>query len=108
MYSPNQIIRTISLIGAFILAATTARAVIPAPDGGYANDNTAEGENALFSLTTGASNSASKVEEQSADIERLESKVAQQVDLQSKVAQQQKEIQISQQLSKRRVRKSRM
>jgi len=28
----------------------TARAVDPAPDGGYANDNTAEGENAFFDL----------------------------------------------------------
>jgi hypothetical protein len=30
-----------------------ARAVIPAPDGGYPGSNTAEGEDALFSLTTG-------------------------------------------------------
>src|SRR5437016_7134357 len=36
----------------------TARAVTPAPDGGYANSNTAEGEDALFSLTTGFGNSA--------------------------------------------------
>jgi hypothetical protein len=28
----------------------SVRAVIPAPDGGYANDNTAEGENAFFDL----------------------------------------------------------
>ena len=34
------------------------RAVTPAPDGGYANDNTAEGTKALFSLTTGLSNTA--------------------------------------------------
>ena len=33
-------------------------AVVPAPDGGYPGRNTAEGENALFSLTTGASNTA--------------------------------------------------
>ena len=32
----------------------TARAVTPAPDGGYPNNNTAEGDNALFSLTTGS------------------------------------------------------
>src|SRR4029077_9944245 len=31
-----------------------ARAVSPAPDGGYANGNTAEGTNALFHLTTGS------------------------------------------------------
>jgi hypothetical protein len=35
-----------------------AQAVVPAPDGGYPGANTAEGENALFSLTTGASNTA--------------------------------------------------
>jgi trimeric autotransporter adhesin len=33
-----------------------ARAVFPPPDGGYPNFNTAEGQNALFSLTTGAGN----------------------------------------------------
>ena len=33
-------------------------AVVPAPDGGYPGANTAEGDNALFSLTTGASNTA--------------------------------------------------
>jgi len=32
--------------------------VLPAPDGGYGNDNTAEGTNALFSLTTGTHNTA--------------------------------------------------
>jgi len=35
-----------------------AFAVSPAPDGGYANGNTAEGTNALFSLTTGVNNTA--------------------------------------------------
>jgi trimeric autotransporter adhesin len=33
-------------------------AVLPAPDGGYPGANTAEGDFALFSLTTGASNTA--------------------------------------------------
>jgi hypothetical protein len=37
----------------------TARAVSPAPDGGYANENTAECDSALFSLTTGTHNTAS-------------------------------------------------
>ena len=36
-----------------------AQAVVPAPDGGYPNLNTAEGQNALFSLTTGQWNTAS-------------------------------------------------
>ena len=35
-----------------------ARAVVPAPDGGYANWNTAEGTNALFHLTSGVYNTA--------------------------------------------------
>jgi hypothetical protein len=35
-----------------------AQAVVPAPDGGYAGGNTAEGQNALFSLTTGGYNTA--------------------------------------------------
>jgi len=33
-------------------------AVTPAPDGGYANGNTAEGQNALLNLTSGAYNTA--------------------------------------------------
>jgi trimeric autotransporter adhesin len=35
-----------------------ARAVSPAPDGGYPNGNTAEGTSALLSLTTGVANTA--------------------------------------------------
>jgi hypothetical protein len=34
------------------------QAVVPAPDGGYPNFTTAEGQNALFSLTTGSANTA--------------------------------------------------
>ena len=37
---------------------TNTKAVSPAPDGGYPGGNTAEGENALLSLTTGAYNTA--------------------------------------------------
>jgi hypothetical protein len=36
----------------------TIQAVTPAPDGGYPNHNTAEGDNALLSLTTGLNNTA--------------------------------------------------
>jgi Chaperone of endosialidase len=35
-----------------------AQAVVPAPDGGYPGGNTAEGQNALFSLTAGGFNTA--------------------------------------------------
>ena len=35
-----------------------AHAVSPAPDGGYPGGNTAEGQNALFSLTSGGFNTA--------------------------------------------------
>src|SRR5512132_373339 len=35
-----------------------AQAVVPAPDGGYPNNNTAEGQDALFSLTPGLDNTA--------------------------------------------------
>jgi hypothetical protein len=41
----------------FALSQRT-QAVVPAPDGGYANGNTAEGTNALLSLTSGANNTA--------------------------------------------------
>jgi endosialidase-like protein len=41
-----------------LLTSPNAFAVLPAPDGGYPNDNTAEGEDALFSLTSGPNNTA--------------------------------------------------
>jgi hypothetical protein len=37
-------------------SASGAQAVMPPPDGGYAGFNTAEGQNALFGLTTGVAN----------------------------------------------------
>ena len=44
----------------FCLAAVgpKAQAVVPPPDGGYPGFNTAEGQKALFSLTTGQWNTA--------------------------------------------------
>src|ERR1051325_11508430 len=45
-------------IAALLAFAPTLRAVTPAPDGGYANNNTAEGTNSLFNLTSGFNNTA--------------------------------------------------
>jgi HJR/Mrr/RecB family endonuclease len=47
---------TFALVG-FALVQNT-HAVTPAPDGGYPGGNTAEGQNALLSLTTGTNNTA--------------------------------------------------
>jgi trimeric autotransporter adhesin len=43
---------------AWFAVSPRARAVNPAPDGGYPNENTAEGDNALLNLTTGGGNTA--------------------------------------------------
>src|ERR1700736_4798100 len=43
---------------AWFALSPAVRAVSPPPDGGYANGNTAEGTDALFSLTTGTHNTA--------------------------------------------------
>ena len=48
----------ISLVLASFALPERAHAVSPAPDGNYPNGNTAEGQNALFSLTTGGYNTA--------------------------------------------------
>jgi hypothetical protein len=50
--------KTHYLVLAVLVFATTVFAVNPPPDGGYPNGNTAEGQDALFSLTTGISNAA--------------------------------------------------
>jgi trimeric autotransporter adhesin len=58
-YSPLQ--RAFILIPLVLMCfapSPEARAVVPAPDGGYPGFNTAEGTNALFSLTSGAANTA--------------------------------------------------
>jgi uncharacterized coiled-coil protein SlyX len=52
--SPLVITLTLLCFGLF----PKAQAVVPPPDGGYSGFNTAEGQNALFSLTTGAANTA--------------------------------------------------
>ena len=66
--TPQPITNSISPLSSrrmFVLIAVVGlalspmmQAVVPAPDGGYPGGNTAEGDNALFTLTTGASNTA--------------------------------------------------
>ena len=46
------------VLAAFALSPTAQAQLSPPPDGGYAGDNTAEGSDALFSLTTGTENTA--------------------------------------------------
>ena len=58
MKNQNIILTTILLTLGFFTLAQRTQAVVPAPDGGYPNFNTAEGQNALFSLTTGQWNTA--------------------------------------------------
>src|SRR5438477_3474084 len=68
LHFPNSIDRSPSRRGFSVvllgLALTcfalpqTAPAVEPPPDGGYSGNNTAEGDNALFSNTTGDDNTA--------------------------------------------------
>jgi hypothetical protein len=58
----TQSSRTPRFIALFALSCFAlypiAQAVSPSPDGGYANFNTAEGQNALFNLSTGSANTA--------------------------------------------------
>jgi hypothetical protein len=46
------------VLAAFALSPTAQAQLSPPPDGGYPNNNTAEGTDALFSLTTGTDNTA--------------------------------------------------
>ena len=46
------------VLAAFTLLPTAQAQLSPPPDGGYADNNTAEGTDALFSLTTGPDNTA--------------------------------------------------
>jgi Chaperone of endosialidase len=58
--SPSRVafLLTLACICFGLSPAPKAFGVSPPPDGGYANGNTAEGQNALFSLTTGIDNTA--------------------------------------------------
>ena len=52
-------LRRVFLFVPLLLACfAVSQAVLPPPDGGYPGFNTAEGQNALFSLTTGTANTA--------------------------------------------------
>src|SRR5947207_3306601 len=58
----TQGLRTLLFVVLFVLSCSaffeTAQAVSPPPDGAYPGGNTAEGQNALLSLTTGTYNTA--------------------------------------------------
>jgi len=57
LLSPSALRLVSVLLAAFVLLPGV-EAVSPAPDGGYPDGNTAEGQNALLSLTTGEFNTA--------------------------------------------------
>src|SRR6476646_11776469 len=58
MKNQNTLLTTILLAVGVLTLSPIAQAVVPAPDGGYPGFNTAEGQNALFSRTSGLWNTA--------------------------------------------------
>src|SRR5437763_189683 len=58
MKNRNITCTTIALALGFVALCPMAQAVIPAPDGGYPGGNTAEGQSALLSRSTGSYNTA--------------------------------------------------
>src|SRR5262249_38565361 len=56
--SCGRILLFVPALLAWTWLSPLAQAVVPPPDGGYPNFNTAAGQNALFSLTTGQWNTA--------------------------------------------------
>ena len=57
-FQRTNLLFLITLLLACFVLPRRAQAVSPAPDGSYPRGNTAEGENALFDLTTGSNNTA--------------------------------------------------
>jgi trimeric autotransporter adhesin len=55
---PNAYCLVLFALLTYFAPTLGVRAVVPPPDGGYPGNNTAEGTNALFNLTTGSSNTA--------------------------------------------------
>jgi hypothetical protein len=58
MKKQKNTFKAILLVLGCLVLSPIAQAVVPPPDGGYPGLNTAEGQNALLSLTTGVANTA--------------------------------------------------